>query len=467
MYRRGKTISEERYKYEKENPSFSSTLLDNIYRSIDDQCYENNEDLKFFRETNIRRQNKNGGNRNKDRDVEKDMGSFRRACLIEKWIDKKVSEKVSTQRREQSSDFDRKVDYIENGYFDQDALFFSSTSISSDSSCGGFSSSDTESLYGTRPKAKGSCFAPPRAKPVQTKSVSARHEKTEKKQRTMLYDHKEYHMVDDYCHHNQVSNETQKIDESLIKSKSSASKIYNNLKKVKQPISPGGRLSSFINSLFFAGSAKKAKNPSSIASYSVGTCERKSKSVQALSTCSSASTFSRSCLSKNSPSTREKLRNGVKRTVRFYPVSVIVDEDCKPCGHKSLYDKNEEEDLSSLMAVSVPRAWKIGKSPTKKVEEENKGELLKRSRRVEEAAMEFLKEYRQNQMKNDLIRRDIGDFYFKDHDDDDVASDASSDLFELDHLAVIGNGKYQEHELPVYETTHVHKNLAINNGLIV
>lgn len=466
MYRRERTPREDRYKGVKENPSFSSSLLDKIYRSIDEgdkHC----EDLKFFTGTMAKKQSRSGGRvNNKAMEVEEDMARLRRACLIEKWMDKKVGEKVGAQQRTQYySEFDGKLDHHDNHYNDHDVMFFSSTSSSSDSSSGGFSSSDTDSMHCARSRA--SCFAPPVPKPVRT-SVTSRSEKTEKKQRTLFYEQRrELHVYDDY-HHNSVTTEhTPKLDEMLTKSKSRALKIYSNLKKVKQPISPGGRLANFLNSLFTTGTPKKTnKNTSSVASYEDASAERKSKSGLA-STCSSASSYSRSCLSKNSPSTREKLRNGVKRTVRFYPVSVIVDEDCRPCGHKCLY---EQED-STEMPVTVPTAWKIGKSPTRKTDEELKAQVFEKTRRAEEAAREFLRDYRQSQMKSEFKYRDVRcnkveDHFVVDDDDDDAASYSSSDLFELDHLAVIGNDRYRE-ELPVYETTHVHTNRAIANGLIM
>src|SRR5262249_40282287 len=154
---------------------------------------------------------------------------------------------------------------------------------------------------------------------------------------------------------------------------------------------------------------------------------------------------------------------------RFYPVSVIVDEDCRPCGHKSLYEKEE----SSLMAVSLPTAWKIGKSPSRKIDDELKYQVMEKSRRVEEVARKILKDYHQS---NDLIMVDVrGGKYNdrfedeeEDEDDDDAASYSSSDLFELDHLSAIGNDRTRFYEeLPVYETTHVGTNRAIANGLMV
>lgn len=368
------------------NPSFSSTLLDKIYRSIDEGERESNVNDMKLNETMVKKQS------TKSRVIEEQeltAASIRRACLLEKTM------KTQIERKSRLRHYDH----------DQEVMFLSSTSSSSDSSSGLLSSSDTESLYTARSKSRVSCFAPTRQKPVMTSA----------------------------------SNE-----EGLIRSKSRAYKIYNNLKKVKQPISPGGKLSNFLNSLFATGNGKKTKTYDEA---------KPAKSGQD-STCSTASSLSRSCLSK--ASSGDKLRDGVKRTVRFYPVSVIVDEDCRPCGHKCLY-----EDDTRVMAVSMPTAWKIGRNKSKEEEEADK--IVDKSRRVEKAARDFLKEYRRSQKKSDLILRDFSN---EEDDDDDAASCASSDLFELDHLSVIGNNSRYREELPVFETTHLSTNRAIANGLI-
>ncbi|XVF89032.1 hypothetical protein PTKIN_Ptkin19aG0098700 [Pterospermum kingtungense] len=428
MYR-----EERSYRHERDNPSFSSTLLDKIYRSIDD-------DDETEQKTMQKKQSKGNMKSIRNRGGDEEVSSFQRACLVQKWMEKKVSEKANVEKKHVFSELERKSHHEHD--HDEDVLFFSSTSMSSDTSSGGFSSSDTDSMYGT--KTKASCFVPPRPKPVRTSVSAARSEKplkTEKtgvaERRTLFYEQRELHMFDDY-RYNSASDHTPKLGESHFKSKSRAMKIYGNLKKVKQPISPGGRLASFINSLFTTGNTKKSKCSSSTVSCDNG---RKLSSGQ-VSTCSSASSFSRSCLSKNSPSTRERLRNGVKRTVRFSPVSVIVDEDSRPCGQKRLYEEEEQLKL----------------------------QLMEKTRRVEEMAREFLKKYHQNQKKNDFISKETRYNYAVDDmdedEDDDGASCSSSDLFELDHLVLIGNDRYRQ-ELPVYETTHVETNRAIANGLIV
>ncbi|KAK7383355.1 hypothetical protein VNO78_29032 [Psophocarpus tetragonolobus] len=338
-------------------PSFSSTLLDQIYRSIDEGERKNGE-TKFYRHTTISRSH---------------------------------SKSMDADRKIVGAKTDRKL------HRDEDVMFFSSTSISSDSSFG--FSSDTESL------SRASCFAP-RGKDVIRGSASFRAEK------------QGLRVFDTFCRnsHTEVRGE----ESSLIKSKSRALRIYNNLKKVKQPISPGGRVTSFLNSLF-ANTKKTTSRTCAEPNASTS-----SSSSYYSSTCSSASSsLSRSCLSKTMSSERDRLRNGVKRTVRFYPVSVIVGEDSRPCGHKRLCEE-------------------------------------------EEASREFL--YRHNTKKsNDLVSKNLPlrtNVVHDDDDDDDASSYASSDLFELDHLAVFGSERYCE-ELPVYETTHVSTNRAIANGLIM
>ncbi|KAG7029536.1 Protein BIG GRAIN 1-like B, partial [Cucurbita argyrosperma subsp. argyrosperma] len=374
-------------KYEHRNPSFSSTLLDEIYRSITDG------ETKFYRETSTaRKQSKTRGFEDQE------MVNIRRTCMIEKWMAKRIDEKSDDYRKKEScrkmpNDFDH----------DRDALFFTSTSNSSDSSSGGFSSSDSESAFGTKSSALSSCFTSSRLKTIRTGACS-RLPETERK-KTLFHgkiNHREF--------------------DELPNSKSSG------LKKVKQPISPGVRLAGLINSLFTAGNTRKSKKSPAT--------EKKVKTGEE-STCSSASSFTRSCLSKNSASSRG---NGAKRTVHFCPVSVIFDE----------------EDGSSLMPVSIPTAWKIGRPAVQKPEEkELKSQFVEKSRKLKE----LHKKTRNHQEFVPTQIENGGD------DDDDTASCSSSDLFELDHLEMIGQRRYGE-ELPVYETTHVEKNRAISKGLL-
>jgi len=357
-------------------PSFSTTLLDQIYRSIDEGERKNGE-TKFYRHTTM-----------------------------------STSKKQSSRGNSKSMEADRKIVGAKTDkkklHRDEDPSFFSSTSVSSDSSFG-FSSSDNESI------SRESCLAP-HARLVGG-SASFRSERYGSR------------MFEGLCRNSHTSEERHvavRNEEMLIKSKSRALKIYNNLKKVKQPISPGGRVTSFLNSLF--ANTKKTSSRTCGEVQHASSSSSSSSSSYYSSTCSSASSLSRSCLSKTMSSERERIRNGVKQTVRFYPVSVIVGEDSRPCGHKRLCEE-------------------------------------------EEASRGFLREYRHNPKKsNEMVSKDLSlrskVDYDDEEDDDDASSYASSDLFELDHLAVFGSERYCE-ELPVYETTHVGTIRAIANGLIV
>ncbi|XP_022145048.1 protein BIG GRAIN 1-like B [Momordica charantia] len=419
----------ERFRNGGDGQSFSSSLLDEIYRSIDDGGDKRSGELKFYRHKVMKKQGKMIGKAQSDIEDE-EIASLHRALLIERWIEKKVAEKVSTQRRRSLTEAERKFQLYQHDR-EEDVLFFSSTSSSSDSSFGGFSSSDTESMYGSK-SLTPSCFAKFRPKPVRTSISAPAPEKSEPKQRQNR-EKPQSKQSNQFV----INKESRDFDE---KSKSRALKIYSNLKKVKQPISPGGRLSSFINSIFTAGTPKKTGNSMTSTTSEDPNTERKSKSGQT-STCSSATSFSRSCLNKNSPCSREKLRNSDRRTVRFYPVSTIVDEYCRPCGHKSLYEEELKFQVKEKVQTTEATA----------------------------AARKILTDYQQNRKKNDFLIRNFhhpdNDLYEEEEEEeeDDRASCSSSDLFELDHLAVMGGDRYHE-ELPVYETTtRVDTNRAIRH----
>lgn len=442
-------------RHSRENPSFSSTLLDTIYRSIDEpntgegvSRREEQQQLIFYKETAKKKQSTtaaaattttSGRHGLFKEDQEHEIMSLRRACLIEKWMEKKVTDKSLPVRRNSMADFDTK-----KSSYNRNEFLLNSSSSSSDSSCGGgFSSSESESMYGSKSRSSSSCYSMHRPKPIRT-SISS--EKVQFEQRN---------------HHN---SQKTKHENSFVKTKSKALKIYGDLKKVKQPISPGGRLASFLNSLFNAGHVKKSKidglGVERKPSYDLG-AERKSSSKSgqqghsnSSSTCSSASSFSRSCLRKT-PLSRSELsgiatNNGdvAKRSVRFCPVSVIVDEDCRPCGQKTLHEAEP-----GLMA-----AEKAAKPPTiedirfeccvMEVDDDDE-----HRRRVEQVARDYL--LLKNYQKKNVEEQD---------EDDDAESYASSDLFELDTAGV--EERYRE-ELPVYETTFFDRNRAISNRLIL
>ncbi|KAL4297948.1 hypothetical protein GQ457_12G022170 [Hibiscus cannabinus] len=368
--------SSSRVPHRRRTPSFSSTLLDSIYRSIDDSGAGNEPALCHYRE-------KTGANPGKKQgcgSVEGDRkaSSLKRAIMIEKWVEKQSI----------------------------------STSSSSDSSNAGIlSSSEAESSCKEKPR---------RSKP------------------TRWFETK-YSDDDDNDNREKGKRES---GGGFTKTKLKALKIYGELKKVKQPISPGGRITAFLNSIFNAN-AKKVKLCSDGVPGDVN-FHRKSKS-----TASSPTSFSRFCLSKT-PSSRDnnknKYNNGNKRSVKFCPVTVIVDEDCRPCGHKFIY----EEDPRLMSTSPVQNNLKVS----------SRNEGLKKK----ESAVDYVRSCQRRGIGKLDLRGFIEDYDDDDEEEDDALSCSSSDLFELDHL--IGIGRYRE-ELPVYETTRFKNNQAIANGFML
>ncbi|XP_076881855.1 protein BIG GRAIN 1-like A [Bidens hawaiensis] len=214
------------------------------------------------------------------------------------------------------------------------------------------------------------------------------------------------------------SEDLQHCEGKFVKTKSIAMKIYSYLKKGRQPVSPGGRLATFLFSLFSTRSMKKSKIPSACSGgqdEAIVHASRKSRS---------ASSFSRTCLSKTTSSSRGKLNTDVKRSMRFYPASGSDSSVAK-------LDRN-------LVNEEVKRRVNIVKNYERKVE------------------------YVFDSIKDNVTSNDDDN----DNDNDDT-SYASSDLFELDHVSFgIGTDRCME-ELPLYETTSVDVNRAIANGLLV
>ncbi|XP_020576251.1 protein BIG GRAIN 1-like, partial [Phalaenopsis equestris] len=212
-------------------PSFSSTLLDAIYRSIDETDSRGAQDRVSARKEST--------------------PAFPESRRIIPPVTKPA---VTRARRTTTSS--------------------SSDGSSYGASSGAFSSSATESA--TTPP-------PPPLRPIRTNPIRSDHFRP------------------DHC----ISS---RFDEKRGKKERNGSirSCLRDLKNARSPSSPGARLANFLTSIFAA----------------------KSK-VSAELACSTEQSYSRSCLSKT-PST-------AKRTVRFCPVSVIVGEDCRPCGEKWVY----------------------------------------------------------------------------------------------------------------------------------
>ncbi|XP_047320717.1 protein BIG GRAIN 1-like A [Impatiens glandulifera] len=345
------------YQPKRRTPSFSSSLLDSIYRSIDNPNCKDDEFSALETDESVQCRQRR---KQRDNTFLHDDERIRRAIMIEKWMENKNRTNIN------------KTYKLRSCY---------SASSSSDSSSGGVfsSSSETESK------------SPLPFTPIFTRS-SDLHQQTPKR------------------------------EGRLTRTKSRALKLYGDLKKAKQPISPGRRITDFLNSLF---NSKKLEDLNS---------ERRTQPVKnSTTTCSLSSSFGRpSCLSKPpSPSFRGRNRNidrSPKRSVRFYPVTVIVDEENRSCGHKYIY---ENETDPGLMRNSFMRK---GSGNREKTDDAYRG---RRTYNIDENRQEV-----------------------EDEDEDDSESCTSSDLFELENIGV---GRTCREELPVYAST----NLKTTNKAIV
>ncbi|KAK7328897.1 hypothetical protein VNO77_23031 [Canavalia gladiata] len=359
-------MTDQSYPQRKRTPSFSSTLLDAIYRSIDESKSNLDQDqqLGLSKETITHAPKQSHYYNHKDnKNGNKEKMNLRRAAMVEDWIGKQSSH---------SSQF----------------LNNSTTSSSSESVF--FSSSET----------------------VTTNRKPKSRPKPEKKQQQP---------------------QKPKREGGFARTKLRALKMYGELnQKVKQPISPGSRIASFLSSIFNSGNVKKAKM-CNVGAVKDATFDHTSKSP-----CfsSSASSFSRrSCMTKTKPS------NGIKRSVRFYPVSVILGEDnSQPCGQRYTY-MNDPSLLPLPRTSSIIKEVKNNCVVAKETGYQNSGKGTSK--------FGFRSFYDDSDENDDDV-------------DDDALSYSSSDLFELDHL--IGAGRYQE-ELPVYETTNLETNKAIAKSL--
>ncbi|KAG4970218.1 hypothetical protein JHK82_035910 [Glycine max] len=367
-------------------PSFSSSLLDAIYRSID----ESKSNLHDDQQLGLHHHDQTTHSFTSEKGGKKERMNLRRAVMLEDWMEKHGSHSLNAQ------------------------LLNSSSSSSECSSAGGiFSSSETDTTTTLTLK---------KQRPARLTS-----EKKKKKQDRIM------------------SSEKQNKESGFTRTKLRALKIYGELnQRVKQPISPGSRIASFLSSIFNSQNVKKAKM------CYAGAVEDVSFEHKSNSPCFSSipSSFSRrSCMSKTPSSAKKSNNNEVKRSVRFYPVSVILGEDSEP---QSSYHK------CNIIYESEPNLGVRSSS----IKELKKNTARGNENGAEEAAARgFVKGYR-NSGQGEF---DFRGFYDDDdEDDDDDVSCSSSDLFELDHL--IGAARYQE-ELPVYETTNLETNKAIASGL--
>ncbi|KAD4889394.1 hypothetical protein E3N88_21467 [Mikania micrantha] len=222
---------------------------------------------------------------------------------------------------------------------------------------------------------------------------------------------------------------------TFMKTKSRAMKIYRHLKTGTDPVSPGGRLRSFLVSLFSVKNVKKSKISSPCTGDHDDVIVHANRKLN-----STPISSARSCLNVTPAS--------VKTKVKFYPASVnAIDEHSQPNNHKSINGDRSNSPAVKFAMNSINKMLKMHSA----------GKNI------------CIKETTRNLLKNDYQKKveyvidsiNITDRNNNEDDDDDEATSySSSDLFELDHLSAIGIERSVQ-ELPLYETTSVDANRAI------
>ncbi|KAF5788611.1 putative protein BIG GRAIN 1 [Helianthus annuus] len=260
--------------HRRKTPSFSSSLLDSILRSIDEtnddtlnqqqQVHDYDHDLMFFASSSDQPKRSSKIQPHLINEDER-IPSLRRAIMIDHWMET------------QSNNNNR--DHVSRKYF------------SSDSSSSGATMSETTETPSTYRSLPNSFTVSRDAVSIDKKS------------------------------------EVKFMKSTRLR----AMKIYGDLKKVKQPISPGSKISAFIYSLFASSSSsssKKAKMEESMQNFR---SLKKSRSIKQQDSCTS---FSRSCMSKKQHSS-----SSVKRSVRFYPETDTVILDRKSTHERDSYER--------------------------------------------------------------------------------------------------------------------------------
>ncbi|KAL8120981.1 protein BIG GRAIN 1-like E [Apium graveolens] len=244
-------------------------------------------------------------------------------------------------------------------------------------------------------------------------------------------------------------------------------------KKYKQPNSPGGRLASFLNSLFSQNSSRKKKSKSCSAQsmkdedHEIPSGRRKRRSsishfrsFSSTNNSSSADNSKSSFYSSSSsefttfPSTNTPTKNSYKdfKSVFENPKQAVVPNVSKSTCHKSTASQKDVNHETRKTSKNHDNVWlddvdfKFSTTTTTNYNNgfpSEKGNIF--------GNIGFL-----DHEKNQATERDFRNFI--NEMDDGAESDSSSDLFELQNYDL---GCGYSSGLPVYETTHMN---SINRG---
>uniref|UniRef100_A0A3Q7GFI3 Protein BIG GRAIN 1-like E n=2 Tax=Solanum lycopersicum TaxID=4081 RepID=A0A3Q7GFI3_SOLLC len=214
-------------------------------------------------------------------------------------------------------------------------------------------------------------------------------------------------------------------------------------KKYKQPSSPGGRLASFLNSLFNQTSSKKKKSLKDIQEDDQSPSGRRKRrsSISHFSFRSSSNitttTINTTTTNSTSSDSKSSSNSGFRTPPPYAPTPTKSYKDFKSLAYADHHNKksNTSSDYSWLDEKLIKNNGVYNK-----INNTNNGLLLEK-----------------NKTYNKVV---------DDHDIDDGDSESSSDLFDLPNIDL---DYYSSSGLPVYETTHmdnIKRGAPIPSGVI-
>lgn len=249
---------------------------------------------------------------------------------------------------------------------------------------------------------------------------------------------------------------------SSIPAPSHHQKVIKDEKKFKQPNSPGGKLASFLNSLFNQTSSKTKKSKISSSQsmkddqdHEIGRRKRRSSMSQFRSVNTSSSNYNSS--DSKSSSFYSSSSSSEKRPPYAKAPTIISSKD-----FQSHSDKNHDVMINSSSKIKNNITLHVKSSSHKKVHNDDQNtenswldEEMFRSRTPNETSSEKYKNTFTNGVSGDKTNHSKDSTNFKNfiNDEDDGAeSDSSSDLFELQNYDLVS---CYSSDLPVYETTRI------------
>ncbi|GKA64856.1 BIG GRAIN 1-like protein A [Tanacetum coccineum] len=298
--------------HRRKTPSFSSSLLDSILRSIDetnehvsqqqlhDHNHDHDHDVTFAYEPKVMNKINVKKSHLINEGVEQRVPSLRRVIMIDQWME--------THNNNNNNNNNNSISYC-NGNSQYN------------------SQSSTDCYIPRKSTRKCSSDSISSGTTFTTSSATSEQTETPSTYRSLPNSFTISRKTADAVFRDEQKGDSKREGKFMKSTKLRAMKIYGDLKKAKQPISPGSRISAFLHSLF--ASSKKAKIEESIQNFRT---LKKSRSIKQDTTMSCTS-FSRSCMSKKQHS------NGVKRSVRFYPETETVDVT----GRKSNTSERDEK----------------------------------------------------------------------------------------------------------------------------